>query len=195
MPSFFKNLHKINKLANVYEILRRYFAMNAFDGTITTLGVIMGAFIAGVREPKIVLITAISAAFALFISGVWSAYIAEEAERKRSLRALEKKMVHSLKKSRLGKSTKLIAVEAALVNGLSPFIMAIIILIPFLLSHFSILPVFSAFHYSITIALALLVLLGAYLAMISKQNVLVVGTKMLLAGLLAIVLSVLLKGI
>ena len=195
MPPFIEKLHRINKSANVYSILRRYFAMNAFDGTITTLGVIMGAFIAGVTEPKIVLITTISTSFALFISGFWSAYIAEGAERKRSLHVLEKTMLRSLKDSKLGRATKLIALEAALVNGLSSFVMAVFIIVPFVLSYFAGLPISYAFQYSIMIALALLALLGVYLARISKQNIITLGLKMVLAGLLAIGLAVLLKAI
>ncbi|MCX6801944.1 MAG: hypothetical protein NT067_02415 [Candidatus Diapherotrites archaeon] len=195
MVSFFKKLHSVNRNANVYEILRRYFAMNAFDGTITTLGVIMGAFIAGITEPKIVLVTAISTSFALFVSGFWSAYLTEEAERKLALRNLEKKLLCSLAKSRLGRFTKFIALEAALVDGLSPFAMSLIIITPFAMAYFSMLSVLEAFQYSVAIALCLLGLLGAYLAVISKQNVFTLGIRMLFAGLVAIVLAVLLKAI
>lgn len=193
--SFFEGIHRINKTGNVYAILRRYFAMNAFDGTITTLGVIMGAFIAGVKEPKIVLITTIATSFAFFISGFWSAYITEEAERKRALHTLEKKMLRSLKKSRLGRATKIIALEAALVNGLSPFMMALIIIMPFMLAHSFAFSIYFAFQYSIVIALCLLGLLGAHLALISKQSILKLGLKMLFAGILTIALAVLLKAI
>ena len=195
MASFFENLHKMNKGANVYTILRRYFAMNAFDGTITTLGVIMGAFIAGVKDPKIILITTISTSFALFISGFWSAYIAEGAERKRDLHSLEKKMLRSLKDSKFGRATKVIALEAALVNGFSSFVMAVFIIIPFMLSYFGGFSIYFAFQYSLIIALCLLALLGAYLAHISKQNIFMLGIKMIFAGLLAIFLAVLLKAI
>ncbi len=195
MLKFLKDLHRTNKSRNVYSILRRYFAMNAFDGAITTLGVIMGAFIAGLYEPKIILITAISTSFALFISGFWSAYITEEAERKLAVHELEKKMLRSLQHSKIGRSTKTIALEAAVVDGLSPFLMSLVIIIPFALAHFGFLPVMLAFQFSIAISLSLLGLLGAYLAIMSKQGIFKLGVKMMLAGVLAIILAVFLKAI
>ena len=195
MPSFFERIHRVNKTGNVYAILRRYFANNAFDGAITALGVIMGAFIAGIREPRIILITSLSTSFALFISGAWSAYLTEEAERVRSLRSLERKMLRSLKDTRLGRATKIIALEAAFVDGLSPFLTSIIIIIPFMLSHFMGLPVLLAFQYSVALAFCLLGLLGAYLATISKQSIIKTGVKMVFAGVIAILLAVVLKAI
>ncbi|MEM0360780.1 MAG: hypothetical protein QXK06_05610 [Candidatus Diapherotrites archaeon] len=193
MFSFFRKLHSVNRNASVYEILRRYFAMNAFDGTITTLGVIMGAFIAGITDPKIILVTSVSMSFALFVSGFWSAYLTEEAERRLALKNLEKKLLCSLAKSRLGRFTKIIALEAALVDGLSPFAMSLAIVFPFALASWGLLPVIVAFQFSVMIALCLLGVLGAYLAVISKQGIIGMGLKMLFAGLLAIFLALFLK--
>ncbi len=192
---FFENLQRVNRASNIYSILRRYFAMNAFDGVITTLGVIMGAFIANITDSRVILVTVLSTSFALFISGTWSAYITELAERKLAMHELEKKMLHSLEKSRLAKSMKLIALEAALVDGISPFIMALLILAPFFLAHFSVIPLAMAFQGSVFISLALLALLGAYLAIISRQGIFLLGLKMVLAGILAIFLSMALKAI
>ncbi len=189
---FLRELNKINKMSNIGEMLRRYFAMNAFDGTLTSIGVIMGAFMAQVQEPKIFIITALSTAFALFISGFSSAYLAEGAERMRELHELEKGMLHSLKKSRLGRATRVLATEAALVNGLSPFLMALIITSPFILAHFSFIGIMMAIYVSISIALALLFFLGVFLGAISKQPFYLMGAKMLLAGMIALLLSTLL---
>ena len=169
--------------------------MNAFDGVITTLGVIMGAFIANVTDSRIILLTVLSTSFALFISGTWSAYITELAERKLAMHELEKKMLHSLEKSRLARSVRLIALEAALVNGTSPFAMAMLILAPFFLTHFSGFPLMLAFQCSVAISLLLLALLGAYLAIISRQGIFLLGLKMVFAGILAIFLSMALKAI
>lgn len=195
MSSFFENLRRVNKSSNVYPILRRYFAMNAFDGVITTLGVIMGAFIADISDSRIILVTVLSTSFALFVSGMWSAYITELAERKFAMHELEKKMLHSLEKSRLAKSVRLIALEAALVDGISPFAMALLILTPFFIAHFSGFPLILAFQCSVAISLSLLALLGAYLAVISRQDIFVLGLKMVLAGILAIFLSMVLEAI
>lgn len=179
-------------MTNIGEILRRYFAMNAFDGTLTSLGVIMGAFMAQAQEPKIFLVTALSTAFALFISGFSSAYLAEGAERERELHELEKGMLHSLKKSRLGRATKTLAIEAALVNGASPFIMALLITSPFILAHFSVISLITAVYAAVGIALVLLFFLGIFLGRISEQSIWLMGAKMVFAGIIAMLLSTLL---
>ena len=42
-------LRRYHEIAHVGEIARRYFAMNAFDGVLTTVGVLTGAFFGGVE--------------------------------------------------------------------------------------------------------------------------------------------------
>jgi len=195
MRSFFENLHRINKTANVYSILRRYFAMNAFDGTIVTLGVIMGAFVAGLQDPKIVMVTAIATSLALLVSGTWSTYITELAERKVSLHKLEKKMLRSLKNTKIGRASQTIALESAIVDGLSSSLVGFIVIIPFFFSYVGVIPVALAFQASVATALCLLFLLGAYLAKLSKQNFFVLGLKMVVVGIIAIAMSFLLGGL
>jgi len=189
---FLQDIRKINMASNIGEILRRNFAMNAFDGTLASLGVIMGAFMAQVQDPKIFLITTLSAGFALFVSGFSSAYLAEEAERTRELRELEKDMLKSLKKTRLGRGTKILALEAAIVNGFSPLAMVFLIILPFVLAYFSMVSLEIAFYSSVIIALSILFLLGVFLGTISKQPFYLMGAKMLIAGMIAMLLSTLL---
>ena len=64
------------------EIARRYFAMNAFDGVLTIIGVLMGNLVAGVSSAQIVLSTGLTTSGAMGISGLWGAYLTESAERK-----------------------------------------------------------------------------------------------------------------
>jgi len=166
--------------------------MNAFDGAVTTLGLVMGFFIANVQDVRVILITVLATASAFFISGFWSAYLAEEAERTNEIRELEKKLLHSLKNSKLAKAVKLIALEAALVNGSSPAIVALFIISPFFLVWCSIIPLPLAFYASIILALCVLVFLGVFLATISEQSKLRLACKMLLAGIFAIIISLIL---
>jgi predicted membrane protein (TIGR00267 family) len=79
-----------DKLANISEIARRYFAMNAFDGVLTIIGVLMGNFVAGVSDARIVLSTGLATCVAMGISGLWGAYLTESAERKRDLDELSR---------------------------------------------------------------------------------------------------------
>lgn len=166
--------------------------MNAFDGAVTTLGIIMGFFVADVLDVRTILLTVLATSFALFISGFWSAYLAEKAERMHNMIELEKKMLHSLKKSKMAKATRIIALEAAVVDGISPAIVSLFIVMPFFLAWASLVPLFFAFYLSIGLALLVLVFLGFFLGAISRQNKLVLAAKMVFAGMLAIAFSLLL---
>jgi predicted membrane protein (TIGR00267 family) len=70
--------------------------MNGFDGALTTLGVIMGAYIAGVLEIKLILSAGFGASLAMGISGATGAYMAEKAERVKSMKELEEAMFTTL---------------------------------------------------------------------------------------------------
>jgi hypothetical protein len=59
------------EISDVAEIARRYFAMNAFDGVLTIIGVLMGNFLAGVQESKVILVTGLSTSVAMGVSGLW----------------------------------------------------------------------------------------------------------------------------
>ena len=90
-------------LADVGEIARRYAAMNAFDGILTIMGVLLGCYTAHVRDPRVVVSTGMATALAVGISGLWGAYLTETAERKRSLGELEQSVLADLKSTRLGR--------------------------------------------------------------------------------------------
>ena len=64
-----EQVRELSALAEVGEIARRYFAMNAFDGVLTIIGVLVGSYTAGVTDARIVLTTGFSTALAMGISG------------------------------------------------------------------------------------------------------------------------------
>jgi hypothetical protein len=66
-----KTAKEYNDIADIGEIGRRYFAMNAFDGILTIMGVLMGNMGAKVTSPHIVLTTGLSTCVAMGISGLW----------------------------------------------------------------------------------------------------------------------------
>ena len=55
-----QQIRTYSAMANTGEIARRYFAMNAFDGVLTMIGVLMGNLSAGVNAPQIVVTTGLS---------------------------------------------------------------------------------------------------------------------------------------
>ena len=79
-----------DEIADVSAIARRYFAMNAFDGVVTIIGVLAGAMVAGVTQPDVVVVTGLTTAMAMGISGFTGAFLTEAAERERTLQRLER---------------------------------------------------------------------------------------------------------
>ncbi len=183
LKRFRKILKKYAEITEVGEIARRYFVMNAFDGALTTLGIIIGFFLAGVKEANVVVITTLATAFAMGISGVWGAYLAESAERKRRLKPLERAMMADLSKSVIARASKFAVILSATIDGISPALAAIFGVAPFFFgkdpSYFNTL-----FYISIGMSLGMLFLLGLFLGRVSKENIIWMGVKVVLAGIL-----------
>src|SRR3989304_4815879 len=73
-----------NETTNVGPIGRRYFVIGAFDGALTILGIVVGAFAVGAGEETrhLVIIASISAAIGLAAGGAVGAYEAERGGKK-----------------------------------------------------------------------------------------------------------------
>jgi len=181
-------LREYDKLANISEIARRYFAMNAFDGVLTIIGVLMGNFVAGVNDARIVLSTGLATCVAMGISGLWGAYLTESAERKRDLDELSRFTLTDLTDTRIGRASRAAIVIVAIVDGLSPFMAALVVLLPFFLAgNFEDLT--WAYYTSLGLALLTLFSLGLFLGRISHGRMIVYGFKTVLAGVVSIVIS------
>ncbi|MFN2159735.1 MAG: VIT1/CCC1 transporter family protein [Anaerolineales bacterium] len=184
-------LREYDKLANIGEIARRYFAMNAFDGVLTIIGVLMGNFMAGVQEPRIVVSTGLATCVAMGVSGLWGAYLTEAAERKRDLNELSRYTLTDLNQTRIGRASRAAVVVVAVVDGLSPFMAAMIVLTPFFFA-----PIFPSIQmvYFVSLGMALVTLfaLGLFLGRVSQGNLLVYGLKTIFAGVISIGISFLL---
>jgi predicted membrane protein (TIGR00267 family) len=181
-------LREYDKLANISEIARRYFAMNAFDGVLTIIGVLMGNFVAGVGDARIVLSTGLATSVAMGVSGLWGAYLTESAERKRDLDELSRVTLTDLTNTRIGRASRAAIFIVAIVDGLSPFLAALIVLIPFILAGSS-EDLTWAYYTSLGLALLTLFSLGLFLGRISQGRMIVYGLKTVLAGVVSIVLS------
>jgi len=180
-----------NRIANITRIVRRYFAINGFDGVITSIGVLVGNFIIGITEYKHVIIAGSAIIISLGISGVWSAYNSETAERKRELNDLEESTLHNLDETIISRAQKFAAVVLAIANGLSPVVTAFIPLIPFLFGKY--IPINICYYSGFALAFLILFGIGLFLGKISRSNLLISGIKMLVAGGFCIALSLLLK--
>lgn len=188
-----QRMREYNELANIGEIARRYFAMNAFDGVLTIIGVLMGSMLAGVEEARIVLSTGLATCVAMGVSGLWGAYLTESAERKREIAELEQQTLLDLRNSRVGRASRVAVITVALVDGISPFIAALFALIPFFFA--GILPsIMWAYYSAIAISLLTLFGLGMFLGHVSRENLYLYGLRTLVAGVVSIAISLLVGG-
>ena len=172
------------KITEADEIARRYFVMNAFDGSLTMLGIILGTYLAQVHDAKIVIGAGVGASLAMGMSGFFGTYMTERAERTRKLKKLERAMVTNLDETVWDNASSFVSVWAALVDGLSPAMAALVAVVPFVLSSLGLLDFYSALYGSLILIALTLFMLGAYLGRISEENVPINGIRMLLVGAL-----------
>lgn len=187
-----ETFREYNEISQAGLIARRAFVNNSFDGVLTMMGVIMGSLVVGVEDPKVVIVTGVSTATAIGISGGWGAYLAESAEREHAIEELQGVTLTDLRNSKIGKASRLGVKIVAAVDGLAPFASAMLVVIPFFLVP--LLPEIAYAYYS-SIALALLALfgLGIFLGKLSQRNMFLSGMKTVVAGIICIGITYLLE--
>lgn len=184
-----KKLKEFNKISNIGEMARRYFALNSFDGVLTISGILIATFFAGIYNLNMILASCIGASVALAVSGISGALIIEHSERKGQIKKLEKNIGMSLKKTDIHKAHLFAAIVLALVNGLSPLLTASILIIPFFLG----INIKTAYFASFLISTLLLFSIGLFLGTISKEKLIKSGFKMLLIGIVCFVILFLIE--
>ena len=180
-----QNLRKFRSylsMSGVASISRRYFVLNSFDGAMAILGVVMGAYSSGTVNPRIVIGASIGAAIAMGASGFSGAYLTERAERRIRLIDLEKAMLTDVSSSIHGRAMRIATFWAALIDGLSPMLTALIPMIPFFLNLLHLISVDQAVWCSVLSIMLILFLLGAFLGRVSKENVIHSGARMVIVA-------------
>lgn len=175
------------------KIIRRYFAMNAFDGAMTSLGVVMGSWLGSITDPRSTIGVIITSGVAMMVSGFSGTYMTESAERNHSLNELEDAMLIDLDNTIYGEASRFVSIFAAIVDGSAPFLASIPAVIPFILVP-NILSIQTAYIISAIACLISLFALGVYLATISGDNLLVSGVKMVVSGIAVAIIALLLGG-
>ncbi|MHC1687230.1 MAG: VIT1/CCC1 transporter family protein [Methanothrix sp.] len=181
-----ERLQEYMEVTKAHEIARRLFVMNAFDGALTIMGVVIGAHFSGVSNPHIVITSGIGGSVAMGISGISGAYLAERAERKRDLKKLEMAMLHNLGDTHYARASDFATFIVALVDGISPALSAAILIMPyFLVPQIS---MDTAFYASLVLGLAILFSLGIFLARISDERLIISGMQMIMVGIITIII-------
>ncbi|MFX1457141.1 MAG: hypothetical protein ACFFDB_17325 [Promethearchaeota archaeon] len=206
-----KNWRQYGQLADLGEISRRKFFNNCFDGALTCAGIVSGIFIIFLGStniqftPQNVLITGLATALAIGISGLWGAFLSEEAERKKKVYDMKRDMADveeptedkeknknenkKQEKTLLEKAEKFATIVASLVDGGAPAIGSILPLIPF---FFGIELSFMHFIFSYIILAGLLIYLGIFLGNISGGGKIRYAIHLVTAGVVTLLISLLL---
>lgn len=165
----------------VRAISRRYLVSNGFDGALTCIGVVIGAFLTGVTDGTTVIKIGLGAAVGLTTSGVWSVWEIERAEKLAELERIEDAMLTDLRGTAVEQDKVAARAINAVASGLGPLVSILVPLLPFLAvgSLFSML---TATATSVALGTGILFLFGSYMGSISGQHWYVAGFRMALAG-------------
>jgi len=172
------------EVTHISDIARRYFVKNGMDGSMTVLGVILGSWAARVENPYVIVMAGLGACLAMGVSGLFGAYITEKAERKRIIRDLEDAILSDLEGSLQQNASEFVPTLAALVDGLSPTLTAMISLVPFIMSMVKILSIWDSYLVSIILTFGTLFMLGLYLGRIARERMWLYGLQMVAAGVI-----------
>ncbi len=214
-----KSWKEYSKISDLGIIARRKFFNNCFDGALTCAGIVSGIFViflssdASQFTPQTVIVTGFATALAIGISGLWGAFLSEEAERKKKVDDMKKDMAifeeekdenrdpseherkninkkkNKKKKTLLEKAEDFATIVASLVDGGAPVLGSSLPLLPFFFGGTLTLMHFIS---SYIILGALLVYLGNYLGKISGGGRVRYALHLVTAGIVTLLVSILL---
>jgi len=193
VASLQRRLRRLLADEETLSISRRYFVSNGFDGTLTCIGVVVGAVLSGVPDGLTVVKIGLGAAVGLGTSALWSVWEIERAETRAEVRRVERAMLIDLDDTRVERDRQGARVVHATASGLGPLIGILIPLLPFLFEG-TLLSMGEAALVSVALGIGILGTFGAYMGSISGQRWYVAAIRMALAGLVVAVVNVFLPG-
>jgi len=188
-----RSLSRIFRYSGAEEYSRRYAVVNAFDGVVTILGIVLGSTLLGEASARSIIAAGIGALIAMGISGASGTYMAEKAEQERRIREIEEAMLTSLEKSVIAEARERAAIISALIDALSAVLAGLLVLSPYFAADLGLLSAAASFYFSVELSLALLFALGLFLGRIARRNLIISGLKSLGIGCATILLITLLN--
>ena len=159
--------------------------MNAFDGVLTALGVLVGGYLGGVDSPRAIFTVVLTTAVGMGVSGFYGSYLVERAERGRAMRELEESTLSSLEDTTIASASRYATIVIAVVDGASPFLAALIVMIPFLFT--GVLSMHTAFFAAVGVGLVELLLPRACSSARSRVSASSLsGLRLVVAGVIAL---------
>lgn len=164
-------------------IMRRYFVINFFDGAVTTLGVLISAFLVGLSSPLEVAVPVLGVGISMFTSGFLGTFFTELAEREREIEEMKSYLLEELDESYYAKALRIVSIIVGVIDGLSPLLASVIGLLPMIIGHYLGRSFRTAFFISIIFVFGEMFVLGMKLGEISGKNPVIYGLEMLIIGL------------
>ena len=135
----------------------------------------MGNLVLTEFHPSAIIKIGLSTCLAIGMSGAFGRFLSERAERKRSLKQIEKDMFTDLSDSSLEREAGRKTISISIIDGVSPALAAIVPLAPFFLAQASVIPVNVSIVASFALIFTVLFALGMFLGKISEENTLLYG--------------------
>lgn len=164
------------------EHARRAFANNAFDGVLTFLGILMGNLVLPAFSSSAVIKIGLSTCLAIGMSGAFGRFLSERAERRRSLKQMERDLFTDLSGSILGRQAKEKIITISVIDGVSPALAAVVPLSPFFLAQASLISVPVSIAASFALVFIVLFGLGVFLGKTSEESILLYGGLVVAVG-------------
>lgn len=188
----------IRQFISDYINMSRYIALGTLDGVLAVMGVTLAASgvagAGGIEIPNFVIgLTGLSGGIALAMSNAFGSFIGERAEEVRSIRELEQKMMldeGKLDDTVIHDRAKRRVYMSMFTHGFSSFIGSFVPVVPFLL----LADRTSAVITTVVFCFIALIILGLYLARVSRENILKICIEIVLIGVLISVVSFLIGG-
>lgn len=170
----------------------KYFIRGIVDGSLSCLGVVIGASAAiGLEQAKWIIIAAgLGGGVANGISNLLGAYMAEKAVVYKRFEEVEKAMLKSkvVRDSEIGGRRIRRIYSSGIIDGVATIIGAVLPVIPFFIFGTTL-----AVWVSIGITLSILFYIGTYVGKISRENIILAGGKMVAFGATAAVIAALIR--
>lgn len=183
-----EEIQEYGRITGFWKIARRALANNGFDGVLTMIGVLMGSYLGNVHDAILVIRIGVATSISIGVSGLWGAYLAESAERGRELTELERISLTDLSDTKIGRASRMAVFIVSAVDGLSPLVFSLIVLIPLFFTPL-IGDIIISYAISMVIALLSLFGLGVFLGNISGRSLIGYGVRTTVAGLVAIAIN------
>ena len=170
--------------------MERQLVRGFIDGSLSTLGVVIGASGA---EISIIIAAGIGGGVANGLSNVFGAFTAERIEEEMQIVKIERAMLKNLKETEIYKSVRRKVLKKSLIDGVSTIFGSVIVVLPFFFALVLNASPFFATLVSIALTTVALGLIGLYLGKLSKENLALSFAKMAAFGIVTAFLSMLVE--